>query len=1110
MAKDFKATQTVTSKLIGSGGLGINLGTNGSNLGLMAYSGSQSTNQTGGFQSQMLASVGTDVWFFISGSESLRPGDGSHHRSNTVLFGGDVVISGTLHAERQIIEVDQVADGDFYVSGNVYIKPDTNSTAFVNFRNASDVTFFTADASNQRIGIGVTDPDSKLEVLATTVQQKWSFDSDSSATMTVADSSNTTFATAEAGTMTLDAGGAISIDSNVGDIYLKSAGVNQIHVDMDTTAGQVDIQLKVDSDDLVFKQYDGTEIMRIMDSGPTVFGAASDPGAWSMAPTVSDGVHVQDKNVIIASNTNNANSVALAFNKSRGADGTATVVQSGDTVGEIKFLAADGSNFEPVASIKASVDSTPGNNDTPGRLTFLTTPDGSAALSERMRIDNAGKIGIGTTLPLNKVQIDHSGADGDDGLLIIRADSSTADTNLLGGIGFDSTDGNVPSSITEASAFIAAYAAEDHATTDKGGDLVFGTTLINDDDDTVSHERMRILDSGNVGIGVSDPDSILEVYGTTTQQKWSYDASTAATISVDTNSHTTLATLESGQIILDAAGDIILDAGGGDIEFASAGTPQLNLDMAGTNGEIIMQLKVDADDFVFKQYDGTEVFRVEDNGDFDIGGGLGSSGVTVSSSGAISADGRIITDDATDATSTTDGSIQTDGGLSVAKDAVIGDDLILLSDSSVIHFGAGKDVTLTHTNDVGIHINSGMRLGFRDQGGEYIYSVSDNVLGIVAANEIDLTATDIDINGDTDISGNLVIGGNLDVNGTTTTIDTVNMSVKDSIIALGVSGSDGGYSLTGDRGILFTRGEDYAAVDALWFDGTRFNFGQSKTGPLSGSFATVDSYSKVRISRLEITNSDNRIALDTDLTIRSAADIVLNPAGGDVNIIDAKRAKFGTAANYLYGLDSGLYITGSNITATSAGTMDLMSANILLAATNDITLDAGGADILLADGAAEFGKISNSSSDLVLSASVTGKDIIFKGQPTGGSSVEVGRFDMSDGIFKLASLSGVGFTPSITTSNQDTSDGSFTSNVFSLKHTLTTHLSLAGGSSSPPITVTNNKVLATSVVVGCASHEVDVKVHTIGAGSFKFTYTNITNSAISDNTDIIFNFVVFK
>ena len=42
--------------------------------------------------------------------------------------------------------------------------------------------------------------------------------------------------------------------------------------------------------------------------------------------------------------------------------------------------------------------------------------------------------------------------------------------------------------------------------------------------------------------------------------------------------------------------------------------------------------------------------------------------------------GRVIVDDATEATSTTDGSLQTDGGLSVAKSAVIGDDLDLLSD----------------------------------------------------------------------------------------------------------------------------------------------------------------------------------------------------------------------------------------------------------------------------------------------------------------------------------------------------------------------------------------------------------------------------------------------
>jgi hypothetical protein len=95
--------------------------------------------------------------------------------------------------------------------------------------------------------------------------------------------------------------------------------------------------------------------------------------------------------------------------------------------------------------------------------------------------------------------------------MIVRKDLTTANGDLLGGIGFDSTDGNYPSTITEASCFIAAYAAEAHGTSDKGGDLVFGTTTINDDDDTTSHEWMRILDSGNIGIGTTGPLCKLDV-----------------------------------------------------------------------------------------------------------------------------------------------------------------------------------------------------------------------------------------------------------------------------------------------------------------------------------------------------------------------------------------------------------------------------------------------------------------------------------------------------------------------------------------------------------------------------------------------------------------------
>ncbi|BAQ87936.1 tail fiber [uncultured Mediterranean phage uvMED] len=82
-----------------------------------------------------------------------------------------------------------------------------------------------------------------------------------------------------------------------------------------------------------------------------------------------------------------------------------------------------------------------------------------------------------------------------------------------------------------------------------------------------------------------------------------------------------------------------------------------------------------------------------------------SGGTLTASTGTFS--GILKTDDTTDATSTTDGSLQTDGGLSVAKDAVIGDDLTLKSDSSVLAFGADADVKLTHVHDTGLILSAG-------------------------------------------------------------------------------------------------------------------------------------------------------------------------------------------------------------------------------------------------------------------------------------------------------------------------------------------------------------------------------------------------------------------
>ena len=107
---------------------------------------------------------------------------------------------------------------------------------------------------------------------------------------------------------------------------------------------------------------------------------------------------------------------------------------------------------------------------------------------------------------------------------------------------------------------------------------------------------------------------------------------------------------------------------------------------------------------------------------------------------AITAGGVLKTDDATEATSTTDGSLQTDGGLSVVKDAVFGDDVKLLSDSSVVAFGADGDTTLTHTDGTGLTLNSTNKLTFGDAA-SFIQQSSDGVLRIDGEATVDINAS---------------------------------------------------------------------------------------------------------------------------------------------------------------------------------------------------------------------------------------------------------------------------------------------------------------------------------------------------------------------------------
>ena len=94
--------------------------------------------------------------------------------------------------------------------------------------------------------------------------------------------------------------------------------------------------------------------------------------------------------------SNDAGGNQFFMGKSRGTSiGTNTAPANNDLIGGIYWCIADATDDDlgpQAAYFRAAVDGTPGNNDSPGRLEFATTADGSGGATERLRIANDGGI----------------------------------------------------------------------------------------------------------------------------------------------------------------------------------------------------------------------------------------------------------------------------------------------------------------------------------------------------------------------------------------------------------------------------------------------------------------------------------------------------------------------------------------------------------------------------------------------------------------------------------------------------------------------------------------------------------------------------------------------
>lgn len=252
---------------------------------------------------------------------------------------------------------------------------------------------------------------------------------------------------------------------------------NNLFIDNDRS-GIIDINSSGDGDALAFGTED-TERMRIDSSGRLLVGLSGSIDSGSK-------FQVEGRNSITAirysAAVGNAGSKIELSRSASNTIGTTAAVSATDELGEIRFRGAtSSSSFNTGAVIAARVESgTISSSSLPTALLFSTTADGASSSAERLRIDSAGRVLVGTTTPgttaADDLTVSTSGNTG----ITIRSGTSNSGSLMFA----DGTSGSA-----SYRAGIDYYHSSDHmAFTTNGG-----------------NERMRIDSSGNVGIGTSSP-----------------------------------------------------------------------------------------------------------------------------------------------------------------------------------------------------------------------------------------------------------------------------------------------------------------------------------------------------------------------------------------------------------------------------------------------------------------------------------------------------------------------------------------------------------------------------------------------------------------------------
>ena len=193
--------------------------------------------------------------------------------------------------------------------------------------------------------------------------------------------------------------------------------------------------------------------------------------------------------------------------------------------------------------------------------------------------------------------------------------------------------------------------------------------------------------------------------------------------------------------------------------------------------------------------------------------------------------------------------------------------------------------------------------------------------------------------------------------------------------------------------------------------------------------------------------------------------------------------------------------SGSNLTFNSSSgllTATSLAGTVTTATQNSITTATG----LVSVGALDSGSITSgfTSIDVGAGAISTTGTITYGAlndgtTALGATAAELNILDASAGNTAVAS-------------DVASSAGAITSNNAKIKHTLTLAAELADDAVHADVVVTSDKCLATSTVIANANLDVQVRIHTVIAGSFKVSITNLSGGALANDSTIILNYTI--